>query len=647
MTTRESLRDIRNYLAGQHIGATRDEALLEEVLKCIFASQYMGASEERQERSPALIDPLEAAKGIRRAFRQVVLRYPDLFDAESEILLGSDDLLWVMQRLSSQATSRSDSDLIGDAYEAFIGSALRGQDGQFFTPRNAIRFLVEAVDPRPGETVIDPACGTGGFLAAIMLRHAQSRWDGVGLHGIDKDAFLVRLARVHVALAGGDYHGIATSDSIALRSPDEYRELGLPCEGEYDVVLTNPPFGARITSARPSVAEDYALARRWSYDAVSDRWTELGGIRKRLPPQLLFLEKCIRLLRPGGRCGMVVPESLLSGTQYRFAVAHLLRNAGVKVVAGMPEALFKTSGKGGTHTKTCLLVFEKNESGRDRKGEIFFAEARWCGNDSRGRRIPKDDLGEILKRYRNCSRDEASEAERAMLGFYVPTQDIEDYSLSPRRYDPSIGKYLDSLQGTHRIVRLGDLVERGLLKITTGDEVGKLSYGSGTIPFVRTSDISNWEIKSDPKHGVSEELYASLQQKQDVRPGDILMVKDGTYLIGTCALVTRYDSKMLFQSHLYKIRVTPETDDLNPYLLLAVISSRVVQDQIRAKRVTHDIIDSLGARVLELRLPIPSDPEQRNRITEQVRAAVESRAEARRLLVEAHEMVLSTASQSS
>jgi len=647
MLARESLRDIRNYLAGQHIGATRDEALLEEVLKCIFASQYLGESEEGQDKSPALIDPLETAKGIRRAFRQVVLRYPDLFDAESEILLGSDDLLWVMQRLSSQATSRSDSDFIGDAYEAFIGSALRGQDGQFFTPRNAIRFLVEAVDPRPGETVIDPACGTGGFLAAIMSRHAQSRWDGARLHGIDKDAFLVRLARVHVALAGGDYHGIVTSDSIALRSPDEYRELGLPGEGEYDVVLTNPPFGARITSARPSVAEDYALAGRWSHDALSDRWTELGGIRKRLPPQLLFLEKCIRLLRPGGRCGMVVPESLLSGTQYRFAVAYLLRNAGVKVVAGMPEALFKTSGKGGTHTKTCLLVFEKSESGRERKGKIFFAEARWCGNDSRGRRIPKDDLGEILKRYRSCPRDEASEAESAMLGFYIPTQDIEDYSLSPRRYDPSIGKYLDSLQGTHRIVRLGDLVENGLLKITTGDEVGKLSYGSGTIPFVRTSDLSNWEIKSDPKHGVSEELYASLQQKQDVRPGDILMVKDGTYLIGTCALVTRYDSKMLFQSHLYKIRVTPETDDLNPYLLLAVISSRVVQDQIRAKRVTHDIIDSLGARVLELRLPIPSDPEQRNRITEQVRAAVESRAEARRLLVEAHEMVLSTASQSS
>jgi hypothetical protein len=119
------------------------------------------------------------------------------------------------------------------------------------------------------------------------------------------------------------------------------------------------------------------------------------------------------------------------------------------------------------------------------------------------------------------------------------------------------------------------------------------------VPFVRTSDISNWEIKRDPKHCVSDEVFEALASKQDVRAGDILMVRDGTYLIGTCAFVTEYDTRIVFQSHMYKLRVK-KPQRLSPYLLLAALSSEPVQKQIQAKRFTQDIIDSLGDRITEL-----------------------------------------------
>src|SRR5260370_32283644 len=104
----------------------------------------------------------------------------------------------------------------------------------------------------------------------------------------------------------------------------------------------------------------------------------------------------------------------------------------------------------------------------------------------------------------------------------------------------------------HDVVSVAVLVRDGVVSISTGDEVGKLAYGTGEIPFVRTSDISNWEVKLDPKHNVSGEVYERYRSSQDVQPNDILMVKDGTYLIGTCAIVTKYDLPMLFQSHIYK-----------------------------------------------------------------------------------------------
>ena len=183
-------------------------------------------------------------------------------------------------------------------------------------------------------------------------------------------------------------------------------------------------------------------------------------------------------------------------------------------------------------------------------------------------------------------------------------------------------------------------MDSGLIGIASGDEIGKLVYGTGSIPFVRTSDLSNWEIKADPKHSVSEEIYESFRNKQDIREDDILIVKDGTYLIGTCAIITKYDLKILYQSHLYKIRVLKNTEWINPYLLIAVLSSDAVQSQIKSKRVTHDIIDSLGARIHELMLPIPKRDSLRDDITRTVKKVIRDRTEARELARRAREMVV-------
>jgi len=637
MTARETFHEIRNYLAGQFVGATRDEIILAEVIKCLFAANTPDSAFPGDMR---LAPAVELARHYRVVFNRVRVEYPEFFDREDELLLGPEALAWTMRQLSHLFVEQSDSDVIGDAYEVFMGSALRGQEGQFFTPRNAIEFLTQAIELKPTDVIIDPACGSGGFLAAALARlsHRVADRFSISAFGIDKDASLVRLARIHLALLGADHTRIFNSDSIATHNGGKLPSMSLPAEGEYDVVLTNPPFGARIVSALPTIAAKYELARKWKFDRVSGHWYATREMATRVPPQVLFLEKCVRLLRPGGRCGMVVPESLLSSSQYRHVTDYLIRNTTVKIVAGMPEALFKTSGKGGTHTKTCLIVFEKRmDLAKPSRSKIFFAEARWCGNDSRGRSTERDDTDEILRLYRNGGR---GQAQATTLGFWLDESKLEDSCLSPRRYDPSIAKQLSGLTSSHKVVRFGDLVEQGVVKLATGNEVGTLAYGTGDIPFVRTSDLSNWEIKADPKHGVGEETYSALRAKQDVCEGDILMVKDGTYLIGTCAMITKYDLRIVFQSHIYKIRVQhPDPDYLNPSLLLAVLSSDLVQSQIRSRRVTHDIIDSLGSRILDLELPLPASVERRQEITSLVEKVIQDRVEARELARKARRLV--------
>jgi len=284
-----------------------------------------------------------------------------------------------------------------------------------------------------------------------------------------------------------------------------------------------------------------------------------------------------------------------------------------------------------------LLVLEKDGKSAIERPKIFMAEAKWCGKNSRGQRIDKDDLPEILNKYNQYSSKQLETFEYD--GYQVKYQDIVDNVLAPRYYNPEVNSTLDTLIDTHELITVGDMVKNHILEIKRGDEIGGMNYGSGNIPFVRTSDISNWEVKIDPKQGVSEEVYNQYKSKQDVQENDLLMVKDGTYLIGTCAIITKYDKKILYQSHLYKIRVIDRTK-LSPFLLLAILSSDPVQQQIKSKRFTQDIIDSLGNRINEIVLPIPKSKKLHEEIAVLVEKTIKERAEARELARKATEAVI-------
>lgn len=214
------------------------------------------------------------------------------------------------------------------------------------------------------------------------------------------------------------------------------------------------------------------------------------------------------------------------------------------------------------------------------------------------------------------------------LGFHISSSNIRGPILIPKYYNPEVEAQTEACRANSDLVSLGALIDEGHAEVATGDEIGKMAYGTGTIPFVRTSDIVNWEIKADPKQGVSRAIYDRYSVKQDVRDGDLLLVRDGTYLIGSACLVTSSDSELLYQSHVLKLRVKASSPVSAP-LLLALLYSPSVIRQIRAKQFTADIIDTLGDRYRELKLPVPNDIKLRRDIESRVRRIVLKRAELR------------------
>lgn len=636
-TPPEVFARIRNYLAGSHIGATRDSTLLEQVLLCLFAKLRLAQAGHGS--------GTQNGKNVRRdyglALRDLRGVLPSDALPHGSLVLDTAALEYVDRWLSLLDLTGSGSDLVGDAYQCFLGSEIRGQDGQFFTPLSAIKILLACIDPQPGERVIDPAAGAGGFLFAAAqsllgkgLRPAEI---ARSLYGVEKDKYLARLARMRLSLLTLHPTNLVVGDSLAWSSAEPSFMSRLK-PGFFDVVLTNPPFGAKIVAASDSLRSHFTLAYRWVAQQPTDSLVRTHELMRSTPPQVLFLEQCLSLVKPAGRIGVVLPESILSGKNYRHVVQFIRESAVVEAVIGMPDALFKTSGKGGTHTKTALLCLTKLPTGAaQKKFSVFMAEATWCGHDSRARRIPRDDGPAIIANWR-LWRTEPRSFPSSLLGYIINSADLKAGILAPRAYDPQLPELIRSLEDSHFLLGFRDLAQKGILSVTTGDEVGKLVYGTGDIPFVRTSDLSNWEIKTDPKHGVSRAVYDALKTKQDVQAGDILMVRDGTYLIGTCAIVTKYDTEIVLQSHIYKIRVN-SNELFDPFLLLAILSSPSVQRQIRAQSQTQDIINSLGNRINDLILPVPRDESARQDFSQRVQRVIQDRIEAREIAREIIETI--------
>lgn len=661
---RAVFRDIRNHLAGNAPGITRDEPLAQEVINLLFCKIYdevqTGADEIVQFRAGHNEEPHKVEKRILDLFDEVKVEYPDVFEATDEINLDASSIAYVVGELQPYCLIEADRDAIGDAFEVFIGPALRGAEGQFFTPRNVVRAVVEMIDPQPGEMIIDPACGSGGFLT-VALEHVwrrledegrRKKWSEVVLdrrkrdvatrtfRGMDKDAFLARCTKAYMAILGDGRGGVFRVDS-SLMPPEDWpaqvqEKVSL---GTFDVVLTNPPFGKKIKVTGGPILNQFDMGHKWATDRASGKKVLTATPLKDQAPQLLFLERCLQLLKPNGRLGIILPESLFGSPSYSHIIEWLQTRVKLIAVAALPEPLFKTSGKAGTHTKVCILIAQKNPA-KDAGETVFMADAKWCGHDSRGnatirkdlqgREVVLDDIPDVARKYSAYRAGKMSVVDH--LGFAQSRRDIAGSVFVPKYYDPEVADAIERLKSTHDLPALHEFIDAEQLSIQTGIEVGKMAYGTGPVPFIRTSDLSNWELKADPKHGISEELYEALRVRHpgkfDVRAGDILMVKDGTYLVGTSAVVSSLDTKIIYQSHLYKIRVT-SPDVLNPWLLFAALNSPIVKRQIRSKRFTQDIIDTLGGRLGEVRVPLPRDEDKRKRIAAEIENAVQKRAELR------------------
>lgn len=544
-----------------------------------------------------------------------------IFSADEKITIDDYSLQLIVSSLQEYSLLKTDRDVVGDAFEVFSERQFAGDKGQFFTPRAVVKMVIEMIAPQQNEKIIDPACGSGGFLIAALNYLTQGIDDESQkrdiaehcLYGIDKDGDLSKICRAHMSIIGDGKSNIITADS--LKPPSEWDDATrskLLADGklrQFDVVITNPPFGSKIKVIQDKVLTQYRLSRN-----------------KPTPPQVLFIERCLEMLKPGGRLGIVLPDGILGNTGDKYIRMLLAEKAQVLAVVDCPTATFMPH----TGTKTSVLIAQKNPSPSKK---TFFAIAENCGHTFRGTEVRnlngtlREDFSAIANNYNNGK-------SAKHLGFWQTStnwQATKNRSiLVPRYYDPRILREIRSIEAQSenglQMISVEELCSKGIISLSgVASSAGSEEYDlHGEVRFIRTSDIAGFELYERTQKMISEETWLAYKDKQDMQIGDILFVKDGDDKIGeTAILLDERDQKILVQTHFNKFRA----HKISPFFLLWMLNQNVVKKQIRQRVFNQSTLSTIGERVKDLRLPMLIEEKRRKQVSQEMKRPITQRRE--------------------
>lgn len=420
-----TFKAIRNHLAGNTVGATRDEVLAQQLINLIFCKIYDERFTEPNDivtfRAGVDEDSKDVKERILDLFNKVKRKYKEVLDDNDTITLDANSVAYVVGELQNYCLIEAERDVIADAFETFIGHALKGGQGQFFTPRNVVKMMVDILDPDYEDLIIDPACGSGGFLIEA-LRHVWRKLDAEGekyhwnsenlkeekmefalnrIRGIDKDYFLAKVAKAYMAIVGDGKSGIFCEDSLENpKNWDSKTREKIHLE-EFSVLLTNPPFGSKIPVRGEEKLKQYELGHKWKFNKQTGQW-EKGKLKDNEAPQILFIERCLQLLKDGGRMAIVLPDGILGNESLSYVRNWLLKQGRLIAVIDVPIETFMPN----TSTKTSVLIFQKLS--KDKIPEdynIFMAVAETCGHDRRGNPKEDDDISNIANEFKKWAED--------------------------------------------------------------------------------------------------------------------------------------------------------------------------------------------------------------------------------------------------
>ena len=420
-----------------------------ELLKVIFckiedernipkALEFYATSEERSNSDGQLTVKNRIEKIFDRVKKEK--KNAKIFDPNDTIKLNPRTLSYIVSEIQKYSLLNTRIDIKGKAYEEIVGANLRGDRGEFFTPRNVMAMVVEMINPTIDEKVLDSSCGTGGFLVTAMTYAMEqlkiefeketgklkSEWNDFekkafqdkisdmamnNYFGFDINPDLVKATKMNMVMNNDGSGNILQNNSLlqphewtddfktrlsAALQIDKKTLINKDSIGYFDVIVTNPPFGSKIPIKDHAILSQFDLAKIWKQDKKTGKWTITDRYQSSVSPEILFIERCYQFLKPGGRMGIVLPDALLGSPGTGYIREWLIKNTKIIASIDLHEDTFQP--RNGTQTSVLILqkkteeeISKEETTGQMADYNIYMAIVDKIGHDKRGNTLFKRD----------------------------------------------------------------------------------------------------------------------------------------------------------------------------------------------------------------------------------------------------------------
>lgn len=621
---------IRDRLATLDKNVNRDEEILPDIsillLLKILDEQSHRFTPEKPLQFQIDETSSNTAKRIRELLATEIRRNAQLFGAnasEIHFQIDDDSIHYVVETLQNYRLLANDTDAVAEAFQVIRGKAYKGEEGQYFTPQSVVQVAIAAIDPRPEDRVIDPACGSGSFLATALanvvakleglygsdhsgMTLARRDWSTQQLYAIDKDSVSVRLSKAYLSMLGDGSTHVYKADSIRPKHWSSSLAAVIQ-NGSFDVVVINPPFGTKLkVPANIGREERYELSAEWV--KRDGEWVKTGDYVER-DLGLIFLERSIQLLRSGGRLAIVFPDTYLFSDSYGWLVQWLSQFT-ITHTINVPIEAFEPHCR----AKTSVIVLRKSPPTRNHK--IIGVLCETFGEDKHGRPRFKfingkqtDERDDEMQEAASVIRSESPTSESKLFFRFKQEEAIARGILVASYWwrNPYLNRLKDFAQTYDcELVPIGDLIDAGELLVLEGHGSPSSDYkGRGKIPYIKVVDIKNWRVIENPKYFIPGDVADELRKEHLLQLYDLVTPTRASKNIGLFGVIMPWQTQSVLTREIAIWRVSKEAKLINPWLLLAMMSLNVVHDQFKFLVLMQMNREDLGNRYREILLPLP------------------------------------------
>lgn len=463
----------------------------------------------------------EVSDRIQKIYEKAKADDPQVF--KEKVNLSSEIIYTVVEHLQGLTLSKTDLDTKGVAFEIFMKDFFIGKMGQYFTPRPIVQFCVKMMAPEHSQRVIDPSCGSGGFLLYAMdevRQFAETNYDKFEafkhwhsfaerkLYGIEINDQIARVCKMNMIIHDDGHTNIIGHD--ALDSLEKIQKMHTEfTDNSFDLILSNPPFGATIKSKEVKYLKSFTLGKIGTEE------------RKTQKSEILFIERCIQFAKKGtGKIAVVVPEGLMTNSSLQYVRDFILQNCELHASVSLPESAFSHFGAG---IKSSLLFLRRKKD--DEKLDdyrIFMAVAKQVGISSTGR----EEENELFSEKPECIHNQWLLYQKNK-STYKNTQNCYTIKLSEINKEGPLNatRYIWKPTFKNKTVTITQIADVISDKITPSSEENELS----NFALIRMDELQNNPVKIENIiYCLGNEIEGSLKIVQE---GDILLARLGPSML--------------------------------------------------------------------------------------------------------------------